>query len=58
MAALFPFREAAVRARSELALSSSPMRDGEPHTSLVAAGRVTETVATGAADAETMRKGL
>ena len=51
-------REAATRAWPEGALISSPMRDDEPYTSLAPAGRVTETVAKGAAEAETARKAL
>src|SRR6266568_7331667 len=51
-------REAARRAWPERALNSAPMRDGEPYTSLALAGRVMETVAKGAADAETARKAL
>src|SRR5690349_12029251 len=50
--------EAARRAWPERVLNSAPMRDGEPYTSLALAGRVTETVAKGAADAETARKAL
>jgi hypothetical protein len=48
-------REAATRVWPERALNSSPMRDGEPYTSLAPVGRVMETVAKGAADAETAR---
>jgi hypothetical protein len=51
-------REAARRAWPERALNSAPMRDGEPYTSLALAGRVMETVAKSAADAETARKAL
>jgi hypothetical protein len=50
--------EAVTRAWPEKALNSSPMRDGEPYTSLASGGRVTETVAKGAADAETARNAL
>ena len=49
------FREAARRAWRDRVLNNSPMRDGEPYTSLALAGRVTETVAKGAADAATAR---
>lgn len=51
-------REAASMAWPERVLNSAPMRDGEPYTSLALAGRVMETVAKGAADAETARNAL
>ena len=51
-------REAASSARPAGALISPPIRDGEPYTSLALAGRVMETVAYGAAAAETARKAL
>src|SRR6266487_2292513 len=51
-------REAAMRTWPERVLNSSPMRDGDPYTSLAPKGRVIETVAKGAADAETARNAL
>ena len=51
-------RDAARRSWPERALNSAPMRDGEPYTSRALAGRVMETVAKGAADAETARNAL
>jgi hypothetical protein len=51
-------REAVRRAWPERMLNSAPMRDGEPYTSRALAGRVTETVAKGAAAADTARNAL
>lgn len=51
-------RAAATSGCPESALNRPPMRDGEPYTSLTLAGRVTETVANGAADADTARNAL
>jgi len=51
-------REAPRRPWPERVLNSAPMRDGEAYTSLALAGRVMETVANGAADADTARKAL
>ena len=51
-------REAAITVWPEGALVSSPMREDEPYKSLASAGRVMETVAKGAAEAETARKAL
>jgi hypothetical protein len=51
-------REAARSAWPDRVLNNSPMRDDDPYTSLALAGRVMETVAKGAADAETARKVL
>jgi len=51
-------REAVSRPWPERVPNSAPMRDGEAYTSVALAGRVIETVANGAADAETARNAL
>ena len=51
-------REAARRYWPERARNGAPVRDGEPDTSRALAGPVMETVAKGAADAETGRNAL
>jgi MFS family permease len=51
-------RAAATSGCPESVLNSPPMRADEPYTSLALAGRVMETVANGAADADTARNAL